>query len=293
MRAFSRLHPAVLLCYFTAVLLIAMFVNHPVIELLSLLGGALFCMTLTSRREKRSDLTFYLPLFLLVTLTNPLFSHNGETPLFFMNGNAVTLEAFAYGAAIAGMVAAVMLWCKCLSMVMTTDKFLYLFGRVIPQLSLVLSMALRYVPMLKRQAYKVRRAQKAMGFYTSDSRFDRVRASIRVLSVLIGWSLEQAVETGRSMKARGYGLKGHTSYSHYRFCVADAWVLGVTLFLAGLTIAGLACGRMDFFYYPRLSGLDFSPFSVMIDTGYACLALLPFLIEVEENIRWNWCRSKI
>ncbi|MCI8496900.1 MAG: energy-coupling factor transporter transmembrane protein EcfT [Clostridiales bacterium] len=293
MKAFSKLHPMVLLCYFVSILAIAMFSGNPVMELTSLIGGTLFCLTLTPRREKRSDLMFYLPLFLLITITNPLFSHNGKTPLFFMNGNAVTLEAFVYGAAVAVMLISVLLWCKSYSYVMTSDKFIYLFGRIIPQLSLVVSMALRYVPMLKRQARKVSRAQKAMGLYTSDSLFDRIRASMRVASVLIGWSLEHAVETGKSMKARGYGLKGRTHYSDYRFCPGDAVMLCVTVLLASGTAAGMAAGYTDFYYYPGISELNLSPVSVLIYAGFAVLSLLPFFMEVEENIRWNCYRSKI
>lgn len=121
-----------------------------------------------AREEKAilSDMGFYLPLFLLVAVTNPLFSHNGVTPLFFMNGNPVTLEAVVYGVFISVMVVGVLFWCKCYNEIMTEDKFLYLFGRIIPKMSLVLSMALRFVPMFKRQMKNVSRAQKAMGLYS-------------------------------------------------------------------------------------------------------------------------------
>lgn len=88
------------------------------------------------RSEIPGNIGFYVPLFLMVAVTNPLFSHNGVTPLFFLNGNPVTLEAFIYGIAIAVMVIAIIMWCKCCSEVMTSDKLLYLFGRVIPKLSL-------------------------------------------------------------------------------------------------------------------------------------------------------------
>ena len=61
------------------------------------------------------------------------------------------------------MLAAVALWFSCLSAVMTSDKFIYLFGRMIPALSLVLSMTLRFVPRFKRQFQAVAQAQRYMG----------------------------------------------------------------------------------------------------------------------------------
>ena len=101
MKAFANYHPAVLLLYFLSVLLVGMFVTNPVLQLTMLLGAVLFYLMLPHRSGGAG---FYVPMFLLVAVTNPLFSHNGVTPLFYLNGNPVTLEAFVYGAAIAVMV---------------------------------------------------------------------------------------------------------------------------------------------------------------------------------------------
>lgn len=293
MKSFASYHPAVLLLYFLAVLLIAMFSVNPVIVTLALLGGALFAATLTDGREKRADLGFYLPLLLLVTITNPLFSHDGVTPLFFLNGNPVTLEAILYGAGLGMTLLAVLLWCKCFHKTLTSEKLLFLFGRVSPRLSLLLSMALRYVPLLKRQAGKVERAQRVMGLYTSDSRFDRLRAKLSVYSALIGWSLENAVEVSRSMRARGYGLKGHTSYANYKFTRRDALLCAVVALTGGLWLAGSLMGYGTFYYYPALCPPDSRAWAIVGYAAFAVLALAPFWIEVEETLRWNYCKSKI
>ena len=133
MKAFANYHPAVLLLYFLSVLLVGMFVTNPVIQPTMLLGAVLFCIMCTPSCRSAGGIAFYVSMFLLVAVTNPLFSHNGVTPLFYLNGNPVTLEAFVYGAAIAVMVVGVMLWCRCYSAVMTSDKFLYLFGLRHPQ----------------------------------------------------------------------------------------------------------------------------------------------------------------
>ena len=112
MKAFGGYHPAVTFTYFISVLLTAMFVWNPVIQLTALLGGIMFSLMLVRKKAILSDMGFYLPLFLLVAVTNPLFSHNGVTPLFFMNGNPVTLEAVVYGVFISVMVVGVLFWCK-------------------------------------------------------------------------------------------------------------------------------------------------------------------------------------
>lgn len=293
MKAFSSMHPFVLMIYFLSVLITAMFINNPIIQLSALLGGIAFCGMLTTAKQKLSDIAFYIPLFILISITNPLFSHNGETPLFFMNGNAVTLEAIAYGVFIAVMVIGVMLWCKCYSIIMTSDRFLYLFGQVLPKPAIVMSTALRYIPMLKRQSEKVKKAQRAMGFYTSESYFDRLRFSLRVYSVLIGWSMENAVETAKAMNARGFKLKHHTSYSSYKFKTIDFLLLALNIVLIVFVFFGVGSGAVAFSYYPQITHIDTSAFSSAVYSAYLILVFIPFFIEIQERIKWNCYRSKI
>ena len=293
MKSFSNYHPIALMTYFISVLLISMFVSNPVLQALALLGGILFSTILLKRRENLSNIGFYIPLFLMIAVTNPLFSHNGVTPLFFLNGNPVTLEAFIYGIGIAVMIVGVMIWCKCFSEIMTSDKFLYLFGRIIPKLSLVLSMALRFIPMFKRQMQKVNRAQKAMGLYTTKSFMDKLKSASRVFISLITWSLENAMDTSDSMKARGYGLKGRTNFSLFRFYKNDAILLIINAVMILITLIGVANGQTTFSYYPRISEINISVNAIIVYVSFGVLSFLPFVIELKEALVWKYYISKI
>lgn len=293
MKAFANYHPICLMIYFLSVIIIAMFVQNPVLQLSALFGAVLFCICLQRKKEILSGFYFYIPLFILVTLTNPLFSHNGVTPLFFLNGQAVTLEAFVYGVAIAVMVIGVMLWCRCYSEIMTSDKFLYLFGRVIPKLSLVLSMILRFIPQFKKQIKKVKNAQKTMGMYSSKSRVERINSSLKVFFVMISWSLENSFETSISMKARGYGVKKRTNYSIFTFSSNDVVLLSSTLLFLLITIVSVSIGKMDFWYYPSISEINVSVFSIITYISFFLLSFTPFFIEIKEAFKWKYYISKI
>ncbi len=293
MKAFGNYHPFVLLIYFLSVLLVAMFVSNPVLQTEALAGGILFCTVIHRKRENIGNLGFYIPLFLMIAITNPLFSHNGVTPLFFLNGNPVTLEAFVYGISIAVMLIGVILWCKCYSEIMTSDKFLYLFGKAIPKLSLVLSMALRFIPMFKRQMHRVNRAQKAMGLYSSKSFTDKIRSHMRVFMAMISWSLENSIETSASMKARGYGLKGRTNFSLFHFYSGDAILLATCVLMLGITVSGVAMNETVFYYYPRINGLDLSAYAIVVYTAFGILSFIPFITEVKEALVWKYYISKI
>ena len=163
----------------------------------------------------------------LAALVNPAFNHEGQTILTYLpSGNPLTLESMFYGVAAAVMLASVVLWFSSYNEVMTSDKFVYLFGRVIPALSLVLSMALRFIPKFKAQMQVVSEAQACIGRDTKNgSVFRRVSNAIKIFSIMVTWSLENAIETADSMRSRGYGLPGRTAFSIYRFDDRDKNVL--------------------------------------------------------------------
>ena len=171
---------------------------------------------------------------------------------------------------------------------MTSEKVLYLFGRILPRFSLYLAMILRFLPQFQRQMRSVRRTQKAMGFYSSRSRFDRLRNNLRVFSAMITWSIESSAATSAAMKARGYGAKGRTQFSLFRFCPRDGLLLAVCAALVGFTVTGSLLGNLAFYYYPRISALSFSPWAVTVYLVFGILSFLPFFMEVKEDMVWKY-----
>ncbi|MDQ7094892.1 energy-coupling factor transporter transmembrane component T [Desulfosporosinus sp. PR] len=293
MRTFATYHPSVLLLYFSGVALITALTFHPFLLAFSFLGAFLWAGRLESGKAVVLSLGFYVPLFLLLALINPLFSHNGVTPLFFLNDNPVTLEAVLYGAAIAGMMVSILYWGRCYSQVMTSDKFIYLFGKAIPKLSLFLSIALRFCPLFLKQMKKIHQTQRTMGLYATESVVDRLRGRMRVFAAILTWSLEHAVDSAAAMRARGYGLPGRTNFSRFRFTLGDLALLGLLVLLFGWTALGFRGGSLRFAFYPGMSELELSWYAKANYGGVLILMLLPFLSEVKETILWNYFRSKI
>ena len=86
--------------------------------------------------ETLKFIAMLLPLMLISALINPAFNHEGVTVIAYLpSGNPLTLESVLYGIVAASMVATVICWFSCFNKIMTSDKFIYLFGRIIPSLS--------------------------------------------------------------------------------------------------------------------------------------------------------------
>ena len=213
--AFSGYHPTINFLYFALVLLFSMCLMHPVYLAISLTGALAYDIYLKGRKAVRFAVMGLLPMAALAALVNPAFNHEGQTILTYLpSGNPLTLESMLYGVAAAVMLASVVLWFSSYNEVMTSDKFVYLFGRVIPALSLVLSMALRFIPKFKAQMQVVAEAQACIGRDTKNgSVFRRIGNAVKIFSIMVTWSLENAIETADSMRARGYGLPGRTAFS--------------------------------------------------------------------------------
>lgn len=293
MKRFASYHPFTVAIYFLSIFVIVMFSANPVFLSASLVGGILFFIKAQPHIKFLKEFTAYFILFALVSLTNPLFSHRGVTVLFFLNANPVTLEALLYGVNASIMIIAVMQWFKCFNLVMTDDKLLHLFGKISPKTALIISSALRFVPLFKAQAKKIKESQRAMGMFSSDAWLDKIKSTMRVYSVLITWALENAVDTGISMKARGYGLKGRSHFSIFSFGKADALLLITVAFLDAYIFAVSSTGLLDFTFYPKVSFNSPNVFGVTAFLGFFVLCLIPFIIEVKEDLRWKYYKSKI
>ena len=289
MRRFADHNPVAVAVYFLATAGVCMFSMDPLPLALSL-PGALLCQFLLGEAGKWRIHLYTLLLFAGMTLINPLVSHNGVTVLFVMNHNPVTLEALVYGAAAGGMIVAVMYWFRAFTAVMTSDKLLYIFGNLSPKLALMLSMALRYVPLFTRQAGRVSQSQKALGLYKEDNLIDRIRGGMRVFSVMVTWTLENGIITADSMAGRGYGTGRRTRFSIFRWTAGDVMLLISSLLLAALTLWGIA--DRTFTYYPAITASPITPRALTGFIAYGLLVLLPAIITGKEAFKWHRLRSK-
>jgi energy-coupling factor transport system permease protein len=286
--AFSGYHPIINFLYFGFVLVFTMFFMHPACLAVSLVSALTYSIYLRGRKALRFSLTFMLPMMLLAAVMNPAFNHEGATILTYLpTGNPLTLESITYGITAAVMLAAVIIWFTCYNEVMTSDKFVYLFGRIIPALSLVLSMTLRFVPKFTSQIKVVSEAQRCVGRDVSEgSILQRARNGLTILSIMVTWSLENAIETADSMKSRGYGLPGRTAFSIYRFDSRDKTALLWLLFCGGYIISGWVAGGVYWRYYPTMQGVAPGPFPVSFMLVYLALCLTPVILNMREDRIW-------
>ena len=225
------------------------------------LGAACYYVRLLgAARPWRGMLLGVLPVMLLAAVVNPAFNHaGGHHP--HLSALRQPPDAGEHPLWPGGGGHAVRPWCcgsSCFNAVMTSDKFVYLFGRVDPGPvpGAEHDPALR-APVPAASWRLVVQAQRCVG----PGRLQRQplaagpTRAVTIFSIMVTWALENAIETADSMKSRGYGLPGPDGLLHLpagRAGTGACWRwLG---FCGAYLLCGWPGGGLKWRYYPTCCG---------------------------------------
>ena len=292
--SFSEYNPIINFVFYFSVIAFGMFFMHPVYIAVSLILSTIYYLMLKGRQGLKF-LLFMVVIIFFSACINPLFNSYGDNVLFtFASGRNYTLDAMLYGFASGTMLVNILIWFASYNIVMCSDKFIYLFGKVLPSLSLVLSMVMRYVPNFENKLKVIVTARRCIGKVPeSNTKAEKFENISVIMGILTSWALEGGVITADSMKARGYGLTPRTSFAIYRFDSRDKSLLAIVLSLIGIIIFASSKGGTYVQYYPRfeVASLNISGFLGML--AFLVLASIPVIINTMEAIVWHNLKSKI
>ena len=288
---FERCHPAVNLIYFAAVLVGMITFQHPVFLAISFLCAFAYSIKRNGLKALVFDLCL-LPLIAAFALYYSSYTHFGMTVLSQnMVGNNMTLESLVYGIVLGVIGAGCCIWFSCVFSIFTTDKVVYLFGKVSPKLSLFLAISLRMIPRIKKEAKRINMAQQGIGRGANQGNlWQRLRNCLRIFSMLITWTVDSLAIASESMRSRGSSLRGRKAFSIYRFDNRDrAYVIGLFLCLT-LTMMAVLLNQTDMVYDPRIIWAQVNP---LFFAGYAVLCLMPLGLELWTEYRFEKARKQV
>ncbi len=290
---FEKCHPAVSFIYFAGVITGTIAFQHPIFVTISFVCAFLYSIKRNGWKALAFNLAL-LPLMAAFALYYSSYHHFGVTVLDQNRiGNNMTLESLVYGCVLGAVIAGVLMWFSCVFSVFTTDKVVYLFGKLSPRLSLFLAIALRMIPRIKKEAGKINTAQKGIGRGTNQGNFfQRIKNCIRIFSMLITWLIESLTTASESMRSRGSSLRGRKAFSIYRFDDRDrAYVIGMFLCLT-LTVMAIILGQTNSYYDPGILIPPVTGLSFLFYTGYTAFCLMPMGLELWTEYRF-WRARKV
>lgn len=280
---FSTYNPIINFIFFITAIVLGMVFMHPVYLLVSLFCAMIFYITIAGR-ESIKLFIILLPFYLLITFANGFITTAGDTVLFVYLNRNFTYEALFYGFLFANMFSEMIIWFASYSKIMTSDKFIYIFGPIMPSISLIFTMVLRFVPRYKTQAVQIATARKCIGKADPFS----------IVSAMTTWAFENGLTTADSMKSRGYGSKKRTHFSIYKFGISDILLLAIMIFLTILVVFTSVKGATFIEIIPSIEMAWFdNPYLIIGVVAYGILLLIPSFINVKEVLLWQILRSRI
>jgi len=110
---------------------------------------------------------------------------------------------------------------------------------------------------------------------------------------MVTWSLENAIETADSMKSRGYGLKGRTAFSIYRFDDRDKMAFAFLGFCGFYLLAGMIVSAFGFRYFPSIRYIGLNSVTLSFQFVYLIMCLMPVVLNYLEERKWKAIHSKM
>lgn len=285
MDRFSKFHPLVSFSFFIGVIVLTLVFSNSVYGALSFLCAFCYAIRLKGKKALSFFLKFIIPIVLLTAIFNMLFSHYGNTVIFAVKGIDFTIEALMAGLFTGIMIGAVMAWFSAYNEIITADKFMALFGGFAPNLALLFSMILRFIPLMVKTANEIKEAHIGLGYETKG-----LKNTITRFSALISISLEKSIETADTMKARGFGTKKRGFYSAFEFRKSD---IAALIFVAiSLVYLFIACSAdiSQITFNPVIEIQSVKPITAFI---FLIFSLFPLIADLTEDIKWLLLKSKI
>lgn len=286
---FSSIHPLPSFLYYIGAIILTMTYYHPIF----LLSGLLILIAINLIQDRGKKLKsygrFYIFMALIIVFLNPIISSRGETVLFYVFDKVITLESFIYGVCTMLSLISIMVLFLSYNMVITDDKFMYLFSGILPKTSFLIMMTMRFIPLLRRRAEEITTVQKLIGGEVKDSSFkEKIIEGMKVLNILVTWSLEESIQTARSMRARGYGTtKARTFYFNYRMDTLDIIVFIVIIASISILLFSWNTNIFDYQIYPKVQNIKFDIKTTLFLILYSLYMGIPIIIEGMDKRKWH------
>ena len=153
----TSIHPGVYLLYYFIMVLFAFIFSNPyfVVTFLVLLLVLIALQGVSS--ELKNILKFYIPLSILILILNPLLNRTGAHKIYLWSNFFVTYEAIAYGVLMTLALLIVILVFSSYNRSVSYQEMLYIFSKKLPIISMIIVMALRFIPLINSRAIEVQK----------------------------------------------------------------------------------------------------------------------------------------
>jgi energy-coupling factor transport system permease protein len=292
-RGFRSFHPIILLLYYLFAIAALMLYQHPVFLAMATVTVLLMNFMLDGGNELKKWRAMLLVMAVLTLVLTPFFNQRGNHLLFYLFEKQVYLEAVLQGVMISFTLVCILTLFLTFNIVITPDKFVFLFSKILPQWALLIMLSLRFVPLLRKRLLEISDVQSVKGVsLKAGSVKSRAQSGMLFLQTLLTWSLEESIQTADSMTARGYGLGQRSKYQPFIMKKRD-WLACAFLLGSGfLVLFGWWLGDGVLTLLPILEPVWLSGREWLYWILFFTMMGFPVWTEGKEMVKWKFLRRK-
>lgn len=153
----TSIHPGVYLLYYFIMVLFAFIFSDPyfVVTFLVLILVLIALQGVSS--ELKNIMKLFIPLSILIMILNPLLNRTGAHKIYLWSNFFITYEAIAYGVLMSLALLIVILVFSSYNRSVSYQEMLYIFSKKLPIISMIIVMALRFIPLINSRAIEVQK----------------------------------------------------------------------------------------------------------------------------------------
>lgn len=285
-------HPLSIIFCFGLFFIQVLFYKQP-IYVANLFLFSIVLAVLIEPEQFKKNIGFYLLMGAAVVLINPLINRMGTSVLLEFRGHKITLESLCYGLFSGSALITVLLLFVSLNKILPPERLAVYFFRSAPKMSLILTMALRFIPLLQKQILEVKQTLICRGLFVGEKNLiERFKENILLLKIVLFCGLEDSIYLAASMECRGYGRGKRSVYNTYKYGIADLYLFIISLIQLFLLVLAIKNGFTNYQYYPKMGSLFFTKVQLY---HYVILAI-SFLVLIMGEVRckvWTYINCKM
>ena len=290
-RGFRSFHPFILLLYYIFAIIGIMIYQHPMFLTVAALAILCINLMLDGGQELRKWRTMIVLMGFLSLILTPFFNQRGNHLLFYFFEKQVFLEAVWQGVMIAFTLVCILTIFITFNLVITPDKFVFLFSKVLPQWALLVMLSMRFVPLLRKRLIEIGDVQSVKGLSVkSGSIRSRAENGMLLLQTLLTWSLEESIQTADSMTARGYGQGKRSKYQPFSMKKRDWTALGLLMLGGSFVLFGWWLGDGVLTLIPILEPVWLQGREWLYFLTFLMYIGFPIWTEGKEIVKWKYLR---
>lgn len=244
-------------------------------------------------RELKKWTTLIITMSFLTFVLTPLFNQRGNHILFYFFNKQIMLEAIIQGVMIALTLAGILALFVTFNLLFTADKFLFIFSKISQQWTLLIMIAMRFVPLLRRKIKDMQDMQSVKGLSIKEGNIkQRAKNGMQLLQMLLSGSLEESIQAADSMTSRGYGIQKRSHYQAFQMKRRDYSAFLFLLISGSILIYGWQQQIGVLVLLPQLDPFWQGGFQNILMVIWVLFIGFPIVIEGREFIKWKLYQLK-